>query len=76
MQHSLPPNPEKNWAEVYDSVYAYVTEDIPFYVEEARRSGSGPASTLQGIATPPLVPTTGHSSAARPAYRPRMTGRA
>ena len=33
------------WAEVYDSVYAYVTEDIPFYVEEARRSG-GPVLEL------------------------------
>ena len=28
------------WAEIYDSVYSYVTEDIPFYVEEARRAGS------------------------------------
>ena len=30
---------------MYDSVYAYVTEDIPFYVEEARRSG-GPVLEL------------------------------
>ena len=45
MQHSLPPKLGKNWAEVYDSVYAYVTEDIPFYVEEARRSG-GPVLEL------------------------------
>ena len=27
------------WAEVYDSVYAYVTEDIPFYLDEARSAG-------------------------------------
>ena len=33
------------WAEVYDSVYSYVTEDIPFYVDEARRSG-GPVLEL------------------------------
>ena len=33
------------WAEVYDSVYAYVTDDIPFYVEEARQSG-GPVLEL------------------------------
>ena len=28
------------WADVYDSIYAYVREDIPFYVQEAVRSGS------------------------------------
>ena len=27
------------WAGVYDSIYAYVREDIPFYVREAARSG-------------------------------------
>ena len=27
------------WAEVYDSVYAYVTDDIPFYIDEARSAG-------------------------------------
>ncbi|MXY43519.1 MAG: class I SAM-dependent methyltransferase [Dehalococcoidia bacterium] len=27
------------WADVYDSIYAYVREDIPFYVQEAVRSG-------------------------------------
>ena len=27
------------WAGVYDSIYAYVQEDIPFYVREAARSG-------------------------------------
>ena len=27
------------WAEIYDSVYSYVVEDIPFYVQEARSSG-------------------------------------
>ncbi len=29
-----------SWADVYDSVYAYVREDIPFYVDRARASGS------------------------------------
>ena len=33
------------WADVYDSVYSYVTDDIPFYVEEALRSG-GPVLEL------------------------------
>jgi SAM-dependent methyltransferase len=33
------------WAEIYDSVYSYVREDIPFYVEEARRAG-GPVLEL------------------------------
>ena len=33
------------WAEVYDSVYADVREDIPFYVEEATRAG-GPVLEL------------------------------
>ena len=28
------------WADVYDSVYSYVHEDIPFYVDRARTSGS------------------------------------
>ena len=28
------------WAGVYDSIYAYVREDIPFYVREAARSGA------------------------------------
>ena len=27
------------WADAYDSIYAYVREDIPFYVQEATRSG-------------------------------------
>ena len=27
------------WAEIYDSVYSYVVDDISFYVEEARSSG-------------------------------------
>ena len=27
------------WAEIYDSVYSYVVEDISFYVDEARNSG-------------------------------------
>ena len=33
------------WADVYDSIYAYVREDIPFYVQEASRSG-GPVLEL------------------------------
>ena len=33
------------WADIYDSVYSYVREDIPFYVEEARRAG-GPVLEL------------------------------
>lgn len=33
------------WADVYDSIYAYVREDIPFYVREAARSG-GPVLEL------------------------------
>ena len=34
-----------DWADVYDSIYAYVREDIPFYVQEAARSG-GPVLEL------------------------------
>lgn len=33
------------WASVYDLVYSYVRDDIPFYVDEARRSG-GPVLEL------------------------------
>ena len=33
------------WAEIYDTVYSYVREDIPFYIEEARRS-DGPVLEL------------------------------
>lgn len=33
------------WADVYDSIYAYVREDIPFYVREAAKSG-GPVLEL------------------------------
>ena len=33
------------WADIYDSVYSYVREDIPFYVEEAIRAG-GPVLEL------------------------------
>ena len=33
------------WADVYDSVYSYVRDDIPFYVEQARRS-EGPVLEL------------------------------
>ena len=33
------PSSFDQWAEVYDSVYAYVTEDIPFYIDEARSAG-------------------------------------
>ena len=34
-----------SWADIYDSIYAYVREDIPFYVREAARSG-GPVLEL------------------------------
>ncbi|MDA1349028.1 MAG: class I SAM-dependent methyltransferase [Chloroflexi bacterium] len=27
------------WADIYDSVYSYVRDDIPFYVDEAKRAG-------------------------------------
>ena len=33
------------WADVYDAVYSYVTDDIPFYVDEALRCG-GPVLEL------------------------------
>ena len=33
------------WAEIYDTVYSYAREDIPFYIEEARRS-DGPVLEL------------------------------
>ena len=33
------------WADVYDSVYSYVREDIPFYVDEALTAG-GPVLEL------------------------------
>ncbi|MCI0440541.1 MAG: class I SAM-dependent methyltransferase [Chloroflexi bacterium] len=33
------------WAEIYDSVYSYVRDDIPFYLEEAVQSG-GPVLEL------------------------------
>ena len=33
------------WADVYDSVYSYVKEDIPFYVDAAREAG-GPVLEL------------------------------
>ena len=38
-------SPYDAWADIYDSVYSYVNEDIPFYVEEAVRSG-GPVIEL------------------------------
>ena len=31
-------SPYDAWAEIYDSVFSYVVDDIPFYVEEATRS--------------------------------------
>ena len=34
-----------DWSDVYDSVYAYVRQDLPFYVEEAVASG-GPVLEL------------------------------
>lgn len=33
-------SPFDQWADIYDSVYSYLREDIPFYVEEARHAGS------------------------------------
>ena len=38
-------NSYDGWANVYDSIYAYVREDIPFYVQEAVRS-RGPVLEL------------------------------
>ena len=32
-------SPYDAWAEIYDSVFSYVVDDIPFYVEEATRAG-------------------------------------
>lgn len=32
-------SPYDAWAEIYDSVFSYVIDDIPFYVEEATRAG-------------------------------------
>lgn len=32
-------SPYDAWAEIYDSVFSYVVEDIPFYVEESTRAG-------------------------------------
>ncbi len=37
--------PYDSWARVYDSIYSYVREDIPFYVDAAKRSG-GPVLEL------------------------------
>jgi SAM-dependent methyltransferase len=33
------------WADIYDAVYSYVRDDIPFYIEEARNAG-GPVLEL------------------------------
>ena len=38
-------SPYDRWAGIYDTVYSHVTDDIPFYVEEARRAG-GPVLEL------------------------------
>ncbi len=38
-------SPYDAWADIYDSVFSYVSEDIPFYVDEAVRSG-GPVVEL------------------------------
>ena len=32
-------SPYDAWADIYDSVFSYVVDDIPFYVEEATRAG-------------------------------------
>ncbi|HJO81545.1 MAG TPA: class I SAM-dependent methyltransferase, partial [SAR202 cluster bacterium] len=37
--------PYDPWADVYDAVYSYVRDDIPFYVEEALATG-GPVLEL------------------------------
>ena len=31
-------SPYDEWADIYDDVFSYVVDDIPFYVEEAKRS--------------------------------------
>ena len=41
----MTPSVYDQWAEIYDSVYSYVTDDIPFYVEEALQAG-GPVLEL------------------------------
>lgn len=38
-------SPYDAWADIYDSVFSYVNEDIPFYVDEAVHSG-GPVVEL------------------------------
>ena len=38
-------SPYDRWADIYDTVYSHVTDDISFYVEEARRAG-GPVLEL------------------------------
>ncbi len=38
-------SPYDSWADIYDVVFSYVEEDIPFYLEEAERS-SGPVVEL------------------------------
>ncbi len=42
-------SPYDAWAEIYDSVYSYVRADIPFYTQEAVKSG-GPVLEL-GVGT-------------------------
>lgn len=32
-------SPYDAWADIYDAVFSYVVDDIPFYLEEAKRSG-------------------------------------
>ena len=38
-------NPYDNWADIYDQVYAYLDQDLPFYAEQAKASG-GPVLEL------------------------------
>ena len=38
-------HPYDDWAELYDQVYAYLTDDVPFYVQQAMASG-GPVLEL------------------------------
>ena len=38
-------SPYDAWADIYDGVFSYVVDDIPFYLDEAKRSG-GPVLEL------------------------------
>ena len=38
-------SPYDAWADIYDAIFSYVVDDIPFYLDEAKRSG-GPVLEL------------------------------